>query len=642
MKRLTNWSLTAKVLGSYALVAAFALALGVLGYRATLDMNQVASGFYDRYLVLQHDRDALHITIKDGGRTLREHLLETTAENKDKKRQAIYGYRDEVREKAKKVRAMLSPAQQRTWDQFSTDMDAYYVLIENAMALSDQGKQKEAYTYIAKVARPNYTKSMDAFKAVDEGLMKEAEAAKKRADSTTQSLLLALILGSAAVVAVTLFIATLNARGVKRPVAELVTRLESLADQEIESLSQGLSALAEGDLTHPVGGDTPAIAVTSQEEFGQLATAFNRMQTQLKSAQGSYDLARRSLSTVLADVAQGSRRVGETAQTLDAATRDTVRQAARVDAILKETMDALVNAAQGSSEVAEGSDHLARDAGVAAQSMDELQREVSLVDEASAEQAAATLEVRDSLIAVAKTLGESTQSLGRLKVTVGEASTAIGALGDRQGEIAGMVSTIQTVAEQTNLLALNAAIEAARAGEQGRGFAVVAEEVRKLAEQASQATNQITTVINEIRAGIEASRTAMTASTSAVDFASQTSSQGQATLEVLTQAAERIAELAESNRSKIQSVSSSARQVANAIESVASVSQEAAASAQTLGAANQQIAASAQELARESEAQTGQSESLHRQATDLAEVTAEVDAQIAKFHLDGATQLRVA
>ncbi|EKQ58291.1 MULTISPECIES: methyl-accepting chemotaxis protein [unclassified Clostridium] len=62
-----------------------------------------------------------------------------------------------------------------------------------------------------------------------------------------------------------------------------------------------------------------------------------------------------------------------------------------------------------------------------------------------------------------------------------------------------MADTISSISEETNLLALNAAIEAARAGEQGKGFAVVAEEVRKLAEQSSQAVANIQDTISKVQ-----------------------------------------------------------------------------------------------------------------------------------------------
>lgn len=69
--------------------------------------------------------------------------------------------------------------------------------------------------------------------------------------------------------------------------------------------------------------------------------------------------------------------------------------------------------------------------------------------------------------------------------------------------ISEMASSIFDIAEQTNLLSLNAAIEAARAGEHGKGFAVVAEEVRKLAEESSNAVVEIQTNVKKVLAAVE-------------------------------------------------------------------------------------------------------------------------------------------
>lgn len=66
-------------------------------------------------------------------------------------------------------------------------------------------------------------------------------------------------------------------------------------------------------------------------------------------------------------------------------------------------------------------------------------------------------------------------------------------------EIGKVADIIKQVAKQTTLIAVNASIEAARAGEAGRGFAVVANEVRKMADQSSQAATEISHTIASIQ-----------------------------------------------------------------------------------------------------------------------------------------------
>lgn len=422
-------TIRAKILAGYLALAAFSVLLTVAIYTLGLRVEHDVAEMRDR--ILPHQRSIGDLRVAAGRMETAMYAYYATTLDRDGFMKDFGHGRDESLRLAQQLAGTTTSGKQLAAQLQALAEDGATL---DAILSKDPVDWDAARELLAKAGRDRNT----AHRTLD-GLLSEVEATVKASTDTvfrqvswlTQGALAFLLLIGITVAVVWRFVAA----GIVGP----INRLADFA-QHIER---------EADLSG-------AAEVSSSDEIGRTARAFNAMLARIRGVVGSAAAASDSVAGAAGEldgIMRGAR-TGVSAQL------ERVHQ-------LEQSIDKMLQ------QLAEVAATTGTAAGRAASAADE-------ADQGRGQ------------------LADTVRRIQMLAVSVEESAKAIAQLEQQTVSIASLTGTIKEIADQTNLLALNAAIEAARAGEEGRGFAVVADEVRKLSQKTQGATQEIDRTISEV------------------------------------------------------------------------------------------------------------------------------------------------
>jgi len=352
----------------------------------------------------------------------RDTLLATTDKARTAATDKYAGIRQAADADWSALQAFDLPAEvDRRVDALQADYDSYLGAVTEqltALAVIDPASPVAAVALQAEVDRA--TVMQEKITSTRDVVQQHVNAARAASDTAMTTLRVTIILALVLGLAVLIGISVLIARSITRPLHRMVSALGRVAERDL----------------------TTAVAVTSRDEIGQMATA---------------------LATALTAMRTTVATVGDTSSALAGASEELTAVAGQLGQSAEETT---------------------AQAGTVSVTAEQVSANVTTMSAATDEMTASITEIARSASTAA---GVATGAV----TTAQETSQAVERLGQASAEIGDILKVINSIAEQTNLLALNATIESARAGEAGKGFAVVAGEVKDLAQETAKATEDI-------------------------------------------------------------------------------------------------------------------------------------------------------
>ena len=460
-----------------------------------------------------------------------------------------------IEETEAEIDKIVAPERKQVWEQRKSEWHEYTKISEQVKNFIDQGKLDEAQKLMMGNSKQIFMASIGELRKLTLINHNEAIAANTQSNEVYASIRNISFVLIAIIILLSLTVATLIIRAIKKPVDELLRVSEKAADGDLRELGK----------------------VYANDELGSLTNAHNKMMGNIKSLVGG-------IQKSVEQVAASSEELTASANQSSQVTMQVAQSIAEVASAANIQMGAVATTTTAVEQISNSIEEVASNAENSA---------------SQANKASETAELGG------KSVEKAVKQMKNIETTVNDSAKVVEALGERSKEIGQIVDTIAGIAGQTNLLALNAAIEAARAGEQGKGFAVVAEEVRKLAEQSQEAAKQIAELITYIQLETNAAVTAMQEGTREVkigtEVVNETGDAFATIREINEVVAQQISAIATTSRSVAQGAAhivQSVKDVEIQTNKVSNETQTVSAATEEQSAAMEQIAASSQSLAQ--------------------------------------------